>query len=271
MRSARRRMARSANRVDRTAIGIGGEPTLRDVSEALIAIYGTDFGIHSPAWISRFTDMTRQAAAYRDRTRPAGRRRRPRASADRRTGPQHRRAGCGEPGMEAGAGRQAESPESLLDTYHAERHPVAARVLRNTMAQVALRRTDERSKALSDIVVRAARAWTSRANDWPRRCLVSAFTTTSARGIRCSAGACPISISSPPTARCGCSPAARCAAGAAQFRRARRIRHRSMGRSRSADRRQVRRARGSCRRSGRSRLPPPCWFGPTDMWRGWES
>src|SRR5262249_53722566 len=44
------------------------------------------------------------------------------------------------------------SPESLLDTYHAERHPVAARVLRNTMAQVALRRQDDRSKALGDIM-----------------------------------------------------------------------------------------------------------------------
>ena len=42
------------------------------------------------------------------------------------------------------------SPESLLDTYHAERHPVGARVLRNTMAQMALRRSDERSKALGD-------------------------------------------------------------------------------------------------------------------------
>ena len=43
------------------------EPTLRDISEALIAIYGTDYGIHSPTWISRFTDMTRQAATYRER------------------------------------------------------------------------------------------------------------------------------------------------------------------------------------------------------------
>jgi FAD binding domain len=42
------------------------------------------------------------------------------------------------------------SPERLLDTYHAERHPVAARVLRNTMAQVALRRPDDRTKALRD-------------------------------------------------------------------------------------------------------------------------
>jgi hypothetical protein len=44
------------------------------------------------------------------------------------------------------------SPESLLDTYHAERHPVAARVLRNTMAQVALRRQDDRTKALGEVV-----------------------------------------------------------------------------------------------------------------------
>jgi 3-(3-hydroxy-phenyl)propionate hydroxylase len=44
------------------------------------------------------------------------------------------------------------SPESLLDTYHTERHPVGARVLRNTMAQVALQRTDDRSDALREVV-----------------------------------------------------------------------------------------------------------------------
>ena len=48
-------------------VGTTSEPTLRDLSEGLIAVYGTDYGIHSPTWISRFTDMTRQAAAYRDR------------------------------------------------------------------------------------------------------------------------------------------------------------------------------------------------------------
>ena len=47
-------------------VGPTSEPTLRDLSEALIAVYGTDYGVHSPTWISRFTDMTRQAAAYRD-------------------------------------------------------------------------------------------------------------------------------------------------------------------------------------------------------------
>src|SRR5207244_2974069 len=47
-------------------LGPASEPTLRDLSEALIAVYGTDYGIHSPTWISRFTDMTRQAASYRE-------------------------------------------------------------------------------------------------------------------------------------------------------------------------------------------------------------
>ena len=48
-------------------LGPTSEPTLRDLSEALIAVYGTDYGLHTPTWISRFTDMARQAAAYRDR------------------------------------------------------------------------------------------------------------------------------------------------------------------------------------------------------------
>ena len=46
-------------------VGPATEPTLRDLSEALIAVCGTDYGMHSPISISRFTDMTRQAAAYR--------------------------------------------------------------------------------------------------------------------------------------------------------------------------------------------------------------
>jgi len=47
-------------------VGRTGEPTLRDLSEALIAVYGTDYGVHSPTWLSRFTDMARQAASFRD-------------------------------------------------------------------------------------------------------------------------------------------------------------------------------------------------------------
>ena len=128
------------------------EPTLREVSEALIATYGTDYGIHSLTSISRFTDMARQAAVYRDR--------RVLLAGDAA----HVHPPMGGQGLNIGVQDAVNlgwklaqvvkriSPESLLDTYHAERHPVAARVLLNTMAQVALRRTDDRSKALSDIV-----------------------------------------------------------------------------------------------------------------------
>ncbi len=85
-------------------VGATTEPTLRDLSERLVAVYGTDFGVHSPTFISRFTDMTRQAAAYRvGRVLLAGRRG-ARAFPGRWTGPQHRCAGCGEPGLETGPG-----------------------------------------------------------------------------------------------------------------------------------------------------------------------
>jgi 2-polyprenyl-6-methoxyphenol hydroxylase-like FAD-dependent oxidoreductase len=114
------------------------EPTLRDLSEALIAVYGTDYGIHSPTWISRFTDMTRQAAAYREgRVLLAG----DAAHVHSPVGGQGLNIGVQDAvnlGWKLAQVVNGTSPESLLDTYHAERHPVAARVLRNTMAQVAL-------------------------------------------------------------------------------------------------------------------------------------
>ena len=131
-------------------VGSTTEPTLRDLSEALVAVYGTDYGIHNPAWISRFTDMTRQAASYRDR--------RVLLAGDAA----HIHAPDGGQGLNIGVQDAVNlgwklaqvvkqtSPESLLDTYHAERHPVGALVLRNTMAAVALRRTDARTKALRD-------------------------------------------------------------------------------------------------------------------------
>jgi len=128
------------------------EPTLRDLSEALIAVYGTDYGIHSPVWISRFTDMTRQAAAYRDRrVLLAG----DAAHVHNPVGGQGLNTGVQDAvnlGWKLAQVVNQTSPESLLDTYHAERHPVAARVLRNTMAQIALRRPDDRIKALSDTI-----------------------------------------------------------------------------------------------------------------------
>lgn len=130
----------------------GEEPTLRDLSQALIAVYGTDFGIHHPTWISRFTDMTRQAAAYRaGRVLLAG-----------DAAHIHYPAG----GQGIGLGMQDAvnlgwklaqvikgiSPDDLLDTYHAERHPVGARAIRHTMAQAVLQRRDERMAPLVDLV-----------------------------------------------------------------------------------------------------------------------
>jgi 3-(3-hydroxy-phenyl)propionate hydroxylase len=129
---------------------LDSEPTLRDVREALFAVYGTDYGIHSPTWISRFTDVTRQAAAYRDRrVLLAG----DAAHVHPPMGGQGLNIGAQDAvnlGWKLGQVVKRTSPESLLDTYHVERHPVAARVLQNTMAQVALRRTDDRTKALGD-------------------------------------------------------------------------------------------------------------------------
>ena len=131
-------------------VGATTEPTLRDLSEALIAVYGTDYGIHSPTSISRFTDMTRQAAAYRKgRLLLAG----DAAHVHPPDGGQGLQTGVQDAmnlGWKLAQVVNGTSPESLLDTYHAERHPVAARVLRNTMAAIVLRREDERTKALRD-------------------------------------------------------------------------------------------------------------------------
>jgi len=128
------------------------EPTLRDLSEGLIAVYGTDYGIHSPTMISRFTDMTRQAAAYRKgRVLLAG----DAAHVHSPVGGQGLNTGVQDAvnlGWKLAQVVKRTSKERLLDTYHAERHPVGARVLRTTMAQVALMRADDRIEALRDSV-----------------------------------------------------------------------------------------------------------------------
>jgi 3-(3-hydroxy-phenyl)propionate hydroxylase len=133
-------------------VGATTEPTLRDLSEALIAACGTDYGIHSPTWIARFTDMTRQAVAYRDRrVLLAG----DAAHVHSPVGGQGLNTGVQDAvnlGWKLALVVKGSAPESLLDSYHAERHPVAARVLQTTMAQVALHRTDERTAALRDII-----------------------------------------------------------------------------------------------------------------------
>ncbi|HYI35268.1 MAG TPA: FAD-dependent monooxygenase [Thermoleophilaceae bacterium] len=133
-------------------VGHTSEPALRDLSEAMIAVYGTDYGAHSPTWISRFSDMTRQAATYRDgRVLLAG----DAAHVHSPDGAQGLQTGVQDAmnlGWKLARVIDGTAPESLLDTYHEERHPVAARVLRTTMAHVALRRTDERTEALRDTI-----------------------------------------------------------------------------------------------------------------------
>ena len=128
----------------------GDEPTLDDLRDALIAVYGTDFGVHDVTWLSRFTDAARQAASYRDR--------RVLLAGDAA----HVHAPAGGQGLNIGVQDAVNlgwklaqvvsgtSPESLLDTYQAERHPIGARVLKTTMALTALNRGDERTKALHE-------------------------------------------------------------------------------------------------------------------------
>ncbi len=133
-------------------VGQTGEPTLSDLSAGLITVYGTDYGVHSATWISRFTDAARQAASYRrGRVLIAG----DAAHVHPPDGGQGLQTGVQDAvnlGWKLAQVVKGTSPESLLDTYHAERHPIGARVLRNTMASIVLRREDERTKALRDIV-----------------------------------------------------------------------------------------------------------------------
>jgi 2-polyprenyl-6-methoxyphenol hydroxylase-like FAD-dependent oxidoreductase len=147
-------------------IGPSSEPTLRDLSEALITVYGTDFGIHNPTWISRFTDMTRQAATYRaGRVLLAG----DAAHVHYPAGGQGLSLGVQDAvnlGWKLAQVVGGTSPVSLLDTYRDERHPVVARVLQHTVALGTLQRQDERMKALVDLVSELA------SMDEPRRQLV---------------------------------------------------------------------------------------------------
>jgi 2-polyprenyl-6-methoxyphenol hydroxylase-like FAD-dependent oxidoreductase len=132
--------------------GQTGEPTLRELSQALVAVWGTDYGVHSPTWIARFTDTTRQAAAYREgRVLLAG----DAAHVHYPVGGQGLNLGVQDAvnlGWKLAQVVKGTAPESLLDTYQAERHPVAAGVLQTTMAATALTRSDARLDALRDIV-----------------------------------------------------------------------------------------------------------------------
>ena len=123
------------------------QPTLDDLREALVAVYGTDFGVHDVSWLSRFSDMARQAASYRERrVLLAG----DAAHVHGPTGGQGLNIGLQDAvnlGWKLAQVVRGTAPESSLDTYRAERHPIAARVLKNSLAQTALMRGDDRTKA----------------------------------------------------------------------------------------------------------------------------
>src|SRR5262249_33241999 len=127
-----------------------GEPTLDELRQGLIGVYGTDYGVHDATWLSRFTDVTRQAASYRKgRVILAG----DAAHIHSPAGGQGLNLGVQDAvnlGWKLAQVVKGTSPESLLDTYQAERHAPAARVLRSTMATTALSRGDERTNALRE-------------------------------------------------------------------------------------------------------------------------
>jgi 2-polyprenyl-6-methoxyphenol hydroxylase-like FAD-dependent oxidoreductase len=134
-------------------VGRGEQPTLQDIRERLIAVYGSDYGARNANYISRFSDMARQAASYRERrVLLAG----DAAHVHSPVGGQGLNIGMQDAvnlGWKLGQVVKGTAPDSLLDTYHAERHPVGARVLRLTMAITALERADDRVQALREMVL----------------------------------------------------------------------------------------------------------------------
>ncbi|MEU8891353.1 rifampin monooxygenase [Streptomyces sp. NPDC048442] len=123
-------------------------PVIEDFQKQLRALAGTDFGAHSPRWLSRFGDATRQAERYRvGRVLLAG----DAAHIHPPTGGQGMNLGLQDAfnlGWKLAAAVNGWSPQGLLDTYHTERHPVGARVLDNTRAQITLLGTDPGATAL---------------------------------------------------------------------------------------------------------------------------
>ena len=144
-------------------VGPAAEPTLEDLSAALTAVFGTDFGVHDPTWVSRFTDATRQAESYRaGRVLLAG----DAAHVHFPAGGQGIGLGVQDAvnlGWKLAQVVRGTSPDSLLDSYHAERHPADARVLQHTMAQTGLQGGNSRIAAVRDLVGELA------AFDEPRR------------------------------------------------------------------------------------------------------
>lgn len=123
-------------------------PTFEEFKERLRAVAGTDFGVHSPRWLSRFGDATRQAERYRvGRVLLAG----DAAHIHPPTGGQGLNLGIQDAfnlGWKLAAEVRGWAPEGLLDSYEAERHAVAADVLDNTRAQMELMSTEPGAQAV---------------------------------------------------------------------------------------------------------------------------
>lgn len=142
------------------------KPTIDELRAALVAAYGSDFGLHNVTWLSRFTDAARQAASYREgRVLLAG----DAAHVHSPVGGQGLNIGLQDAvnlGWKLAQVVKGISPDSLLDTYHAERYPVGAALLKHTLALTALNRGDERTTALREMMAKvmqmdAPRRWYS--------------------------------------------------------------------------------------------------------------
>ena len=138
--------------VTEAELGRTTEPTMEELRRELIEVFCTDFGVHTPTWISRFTDATRQAASYREgRVLLAG----DAAHVHSPTGGLGIGLGMQDAvnlGWKLGQVVRGVSGEELLDTYHAERHPAGARALKYTMAQSLFQKADPRQEALRDLL-----------------------------------------------------------------------------------------------------------------------
>lgn len=156
--------------VQETPPQLGDEPTFAELREAVIRVWGSDFGLRDATWISRFGDAARQAASYREgRVLLAG----DAAHVHSPVGGQGLGTGVQDAvnlGWKLAQVVRGASPESLLDTYHDERHPVGARVLRGTLAATALMAGGDGSAALRETLAPIL------AMDGPRRALAGRFS-----------------------------------------------------------------------------------------------
>ena len=249
-------------------VGHAGDPGMDELRDALVAVYGSDFGLSEVTWISRFTDATRQAVTYRDRrvllAGDAAHVHPPHGGQGLQTGVQDA-VNLGWKLAQVVAGT---SPEGLLDTYGAERHPVGARVLRNTMAQVVLGRPDDRHRALRDTMAELL------GMDEPRRHIGAMLTGLDVHydlgeGHPLLGAASRTSTWSPPTARSGSSPSCTTRGRCCSTWVGRAASTSPRGPTASDGWRRSATGGGISRRSGRSPPPARSWSGPTGTSPGW--